>query len=138
MLYENILLIRDDNGFGNIYNELNLSFKNLEVSIHDIITERVYQEVEMYNQQAQDYKHSLVKPKEDEIRLNNTREKKKRSVNIEKQVEIALQAFSNNGFFILVDEKQAEDLNQIVIIKPNNIPIIAVTASAMEQEYSVA
>ena len=121
MLHERILLVRDENSFGNVYNELKLSFDKLEVSVRDIITERVYQEVQKYNQQAADYKYALVKPKEDEILLNQLKEKKRRPVNAEKQVDIALKAFDSNGFFILVDDMQAEELEQIVTIKADTI-----------------
>ena len=58
MLHKNILLIRDENPFGNIYNELKLSFNEIEVKVKDIITERVLVEVEKYNQKAMD--HAIV------------------------------------------------------------------------------
>jgi len=119
MLHENILIIRDENGLGNVYHEMELSFDKVKVSIRDIITERIYQEVEKYNQQTANYKYSLVKPKEDEIRLNNPKNKKRRLINAEKQVEVALKAFDNNGFFLLVDNLQAENLDQTVEIKSN-------------------
>jgi hypothetical protein len=117
MLHENTLLIRDENSFGSVYNELKLSFDKVQVSIQDIITERVYQEVVKYNHKAAEYKYSLVNPKEDEVLLNKT--KKKHQVNPEKQVEVALKAFDSNGFFILIDEIQAEALDQLVTIKPD-------------------
>ena len=60
MLHENILRIRDENGLGEIYHELELCFDKIEISVKDIITERVYQEVEKYNKKAADYKYSLV------------------------------------------------------------------------------
>lgn len=117
MLHENILRIRDENGLGEIYHELELRFDKVEVTVKDIIVERVYQEVEKYNKKAKDYKYSLVLPKDEEVLLNKTKHKKRRPVNPEKQVEVALNAFSNNGFFILVDETQAETLEQVIIIK---------------------
>ncbi len=121
MLHENILLIRDENALGNVYNELKLSFDKVQVSVRDIITERVYQEVQRYNKKAADYKYALVQPKEDEVRLNRLAQKTKRLVNAEKQVEIALKAFENNGFFLLVDEKQAEELEDVVTITETTI-----------------
>ncbi|MFT6153762.1 MAG: hypothetical protein ACJA1X_001107 [Bermanella sp.] len=117
MLHENTLLIRDENSFGSVYNELKLSFDKVQVSIQDIITERVYQEVVKYNHRAPEYKYSLVNPKEDEVLLNKPQ--KKHQVNSEKQVEVALKAFDSNGFFILIDEIQAEALEQLVTIKPD-------------------
>ncbi len=117
MLHENILQIRDENNLGNVYNVLELSFDKVKVSIEDIITQRVYQEVEEYNKRAVNHKHALVQPKADELLLNSASKQKRRPVNTEKQVEIALHAFENNGFFMLVDDRQVEELDDVVIIK---------------------
>lgn len=121
MLHERILLVRDENGFGNVYNELQLGFDRIEVTVRDIITERVYQEVQKYNRQAFDYRHFLVQPNEEEQRLNQLAGKKKPPINAEKQVEVALDAFLGNGFFMLVDDVQVEGLDDAVIIKPDTI-----------------
>lgn len=119
MLHENILRIRDENNLGSIYNELNLSFDKIEVSIKDIITQRVFQEIEEYNKKAANYKHALVQPKTDELMLNAVSKQKKRSINTEKQLEVALHAFKNNGFFMLVDDRQAVGLDEVVVIRTN-------------------
>lgn len=118
MLQEIILNIKDENGLGEIYNEMKLSFDRIEVSIHDIITERVFQEVESYNQKSEKARFSLVQPSPEEALLN-TKKRQKKVVNAEKQVDVALKAFSSNGFFILVDDEQAENLEQVVTIKPD-------------------
>ncbi|MCW8999134.1 MAG: hypothetical protein OQK04_10495 [Kangiellaceae bacterium] len=111
-------MIRDENNLGKVYNELKLSFDKVEVTVKDIITERVYQEVSAYNERAKGYENALVQPKDAEIKLNEPSKKGRRPVNAEKQVEVALAAFDNNGFFMLVDDQQAENLDDIVTIKP--------------------
>lgn len=121
MLHKNILRIRDENGLGEIYHELELRFDKIEISVKDIIIERVHQEVEKYNKKAADYKYSLVRPKDEEVLLNNIKNTKKRRINSEKQVEVALNAFSTNGFFILIDETQAETLERVITIKPDTM-----------------
>lgn len=118
MLHENILQIRDENNLGEVYHELELSFDKVEVSVTDIISQRVYQEVEEYNKKSANYQHALIQPKADEVILNSAAKQKKRLVNAEKQVEIALHAFKNNGFFMLVDDRQAIELDQMITIKP--------------------
>lgn len=118
MLHQNILTVRDENNLGIVYHELKLSFEKVAVSVSDIITQRVYQEVEEYNKKAVNYQHALVQPKAEEALLNAASKQKKRLVNAEKQVETALLAFQNNGFFMLVDDRQAEDLNEIITITP--------------------
>lgn len=121
MLHKTILRVRDENGLGDIYNEIELRFDKLKVTVEDVITERVYQEVERYNKKAEGYKHPLVSPRDEEMLLNNTKNKEKRRINAQKQVEVALQAFAGNGFFILVDDVQAEDLQQVVTVTPETV-----------------
>ena len=123
MLHSNLLIIRDDDGTGRIFNELELKFDRLEVTIRDIIVERVYAEVTLYNKKAEQYRFSLVQPKSDEMMLNqgskrqNQRANKQpKYIDAEKQVAVALAAFESNGFFILVDDQQAETLDQEVHI----------------------
>ena len=121
MLHERIVLVRDENALGSIYNEFQLSFNKVEVSARDIITERVYQEVTCYNEKAADYKYALVQPKAEEIQLNNLQAKPKKLINAEQQVAVALVAFESNGFFLLVDDKQLEQLDEMVRIGENTI-----------------
>jgi len=118
MLHENILMVRDENGLGTIFHELRLSFDRVEVSVRDVITERVIQEVARYNQSMSDYRHNLVQPTEVEQRLNGVA-KQQAKVNVDKQIAIALKAFESNGFFILVDDSQVDDLDEVVTIKPH-------------------
>lgn len=119
MLHTSILNIRDENGLGSVYNELQLSFQKANVTVKDIISERVIQEVSIYNRKATDYQHALVKPTEDETLLNGIKSKIKHHVDTQKQINIAINAFSGNGFFILVDDVQVEDLEQVITIYPN-------------------
>lgn len=126
MLHEQILLIRDENAYGKIYNEFKLCFDSVQITVSDIVTERVYHEVEKYKQHAQDYQYALVKPKQDEILLNqsipnarkNSANHSRKEINAAYQVEVALKAFTSNGYFILIDDIQAGSLAQIVTIKP--------------------
>ena len=120
MLHKNILKIRDESALGEVFNESTLCFDKLDVSVEDIITERVYQEVAKANQQLSEYKHLLVTPTKEE-QLLNQESKKKRHINPEKQVEVALRAFEGNGFFMLIDDLQAESLAQMVSIKPETM-----------------
>jgi hypothetical protein len=123
MLHSNIIRIRDENMSGQVFNELELEFNSINISIRDIITERVFREVTKYKAKAKGYKNYLVQPKEEELELNGEWSNPAKAINAEKQVEVALQAFQNNGFFILIDDHQAESLDEIVSINSN--PIIS-------------
>ena len=91
-MQENVLLVRDENELGKIHHTLQLKFNQATVSVRDIITERVFHEVEKYNQKSIDYQHGLVVPRKMEKLLNNKPERKK--VDAEKQLTIALEALS--------------------------------------------
>ncbi|MGY0216469.1 hypothetical protein ACWJJH_03660 [Endozoicomonadaceae bacterium StTr2] len=126
MLHETILRVRDENALGNISHELQLRFDRVEVTARDIITERVLQEVVAYNnraQQKQHASHTLVAPRAEETLLNGTGKKyqERPQVNAERQIEIAVEAFHSNGFFMLVDNEQIEDIDQQVIITPETV-----------------
>ena len=125
MLTTHILTVRDENMLGDVANELQLSFDRIQVSVEDIITERVTQEVLRYNDRAaqrsvDQARHYLVQPTELEQQLNGKKTSGRlKPVDLEKQIDVALTAFANNGFFILVDDLQVEMLDQMVEIRRN-------------------
>jgi hypothetical protein len=82
------------------------------ITVRDLIRDRVYQEVRDYNQSQPEYFRGLVQPTDSEQVLNGYKMPKQRSIDWEKQYEKALQAFQNNGFIILVNDHQAEDLDE--------------------------
>ncbi|PJJ80037.1 hypothetical protein [Mucilaginibacter auburnensis] len=109
-----IITIKDETFGGKILRELNVEFKTEIVTIRDIISARVLQEVEFYNNRMPDYFTGLVEPTEAEQTLNGYKVKYKKIIDAEKQVYVALAAFQSNGFFVLVDNMQSEGLEQKV------------------------
>jgi hypothetical protein len=61
----------------------------------------------------------LIQPKDSEKDLNGYKVKKNRIVDVELQISTALAAFKNNGFFLLVNDKQLTELDDEIIITPN-------------------
>ena len=120
MVETTTITIRDENGIGQVYQELELSFDRIQITVKDLITERVYQEVIAYNKKAESNKHALVQPGALETELNG-KKNKQRHVDAEKQVAVALSAFENNGFFILIDDLQAESVDQVITISNNSL-----------------
>lgn len=108
------LKITDETYAGEILSEISLNFKAETVSIKEIIRERVSQEVETYNNKKPSYFNGLVEPSNAERTINGYKLKERKIIDAEKQVYIALDAFQKNGFFILVDDLQCEDLEQKV------------------------
>ncbi len=115
------ITIQDQTLNGNILNELFLKFKSNRISAKELISERVRQEVAQYNQRAElaFNPHSLVIPTEREMALNAPKSFK--PIDADKQIAIALQAFEQNGFFILADNRQLETLEDTVYLHDNLI-----------------
>lgn len=91
------------------------------ITVRELIRQRVMQEVNNHNQGITPVTSNLVQPSEAEQPLNKSMEKqnechKRRQINLEKQVEKALQAFSSNGFFVLVDDHQVENLDEELVL----------------------
>lgn len=114
-----ILTIKDETFAGKILQEIQLEFKSDLVSIREIIVGRVQQEVEAYNNKLPEFYNGLVEPSDAEKTLNGFKLKNKKLIDAEKQVYVALNAFQKNGFFVLVDNIQAETLEQQVQLHKN-------------------
>ena len=111
-----LITIKDENFAGKVLRELNLDFTTESVTVKDIIIKRVQQEVEVYNQKLPEYFNGLIEPSEAEKTINGYKLKPKKLIDVEKQVYIALDAFQKNGYFLLIDNIQAESLDQPVLL----------------------
>jgi len=110
------LLIKDATFTGDILNEIEVAMKRETVTVADIITARVTAEVELYNSKTHEYFQGLIQPTDAERTLNGFKMKSKRKIDAEQQVYVALDAFQSNGYFVLVDDQQAESLEQEVLL----------------------
>jgi hypothetical protein len=112
----NITII-DEQLNGTITNQFEIKIESEIITTQELIEKRVIQEVENYNNNLPEYYNGLVKPTDAEMTLNGIKIKKKQIIDAEKQVYIALAAFQKNAFFILVDNKQIEELNHEIKLK---------------------
>jgi len=115
------LTIRDETTSGDVYDERPLEFPTERITVRDLIRERVYQEVQDFNlEQGERNFRGLVQPTDAERVLNGRRTeyrlKEHRRIEWKPQFEKAVEAFEQNGFFILIDDKQAEGLDQEFVI----------------------
>lgn len=109
--------ICDETASGHVYHELPLEFPSEQITVRELIRERVYQEVGDFNRQADlQVFRGLVQPSDTEQVLNGKRPefrmKQRRQIDWKPQFEKALQAFEKSGFLILIDNQQAEHLDQ--------------------------
>ncbi|MGB1206821.1 MAG: hypothetical protein ACPG5B_14325 [Chitinophagales bacterium] len=109
----NTLTIKDETAAGRVLHQILLEFEHEYISVKQLIEARIKAEIKRYEKDIDSYKKGLVLPTNLEKRLNN---KKAPKIDVEKQLYIALQAFQNNGFFILVDDEQVEELEDKFLI----------------------
>ncbi len=107
-----ILSVRDEDFSGKLLQEISIGLSVERISVKDIIEARVRQEVENYNNKQPEYYNGLIEPTDAEKTVNGYRLKKKKVIDAEQQVYIALNAFQQNRFFILVDDQQCDSLDQ--------------------------
>jgi hypothetical protein len=112
--------IRDETTSGHRTNELTLEFLNERITVRELIRSRVYQEVTEYNAKTAGHFRGLVQPTEAEQTLNGYRLRTGRKIDWERQYARALEAFERNGFFILVDDRQLERLDQEIDLRPDS------------------
>ena len=111
------LTARDELTTGQVSNKLNFTVASQRLTLRELIRQRVHQEVSLYNLSTPEYFNGLVQPDETEATLNGYRLRQRRQIDWRKQAELALQAFENNAFFVLVDDRQVESLNEIIEVE---------------------
>jgi hypothetical protein len=114
-----VVKILDQTGAGKITNEISVTFSSERLTVKDIIEARVSEEVALYNKKLPDYFSGLIQPAAAESTLNGYRMKDRKKIDAEKQIYVALNAFLKNGFFMLIDNKQVESLEQEVLVSSN-------------------
>jgi hypothetical protein len=122
------LTVRDETLDGKAEGDgLALSLDGLaeRVTVREIIRARVYQEADDHNRRvrqadagATPYR-GLVVPSAAERQLNGPAHGKRvdREVDWRKQFEVACEAFERNGFLLLIDDRQAESLDDEVTLR---------------------
>lgn len=117
------LTVHDESLNGARSNPLTLDFLTERITVREVIRERVYEEVRQYNATQPELFRGLVQPTDAEATLNGYRI---RSQNPERRPRIdwkaqyarAIEAFERNGFFLLVDDRQLESLDDEIVIRP--------------------
>lgn len=108
------LTYRDETATGREVDRWTLPDVPDRITIREIVRLRVREEVARHNASPARHFRGLVQPSETEVELNGYRLKKVRTLDWEKQADIAEDAFARNGFFILVGDRQVEDLDEVV------------------------
>lgn len=112
------LTVTDETTAGDRHDAITLEFLTDRITVRELIRERVYQEVKDYNAHQPDTFRGLVQPTDTEQTLNGFKLKKRRQIDWQPQFDKAVGAFEANQVLILIDEQQAESLDQRITLTP--------------------
>jgi hypothetical protein len=89
------------------------------VTVRELIESRVRREVDAINRAPGMEFRTLVQPTDAERTLNGFKLRKPKPINADAQCKLAVEAFERGRFFLLVDDRQVERLDQEIIIGPD-------------------
>jgi hypothetical protein len=112
------LLVRDETTSGKTTNEISLEFLTERVTVHELIRSRVYQEVQDFNRERRGTFRGLVQPSGAEQVLNGFRFNQPRQIDWKAQFDEAITAFKSGRVLIIVDDKQADSLDEEIELRP--------------------
>ena len=93
------------------------------VTVRELIRTRVYEEVRDYNLRQPEYFRGLVQPTDAERTLNGFKVRRGRRIDPEKQFKRAVESFYRNGFLVLVDDRQVDELKEEIEIRPDTTTV---------------
>jgi hypothetical protein len=107
------MVIIDETLTGDRLNSFTLDSINERMTLREIIRARIWQEVHEYNAARRSAPFpGLVRPADEEERLDSHRTATFKPIDWELQYELAVRAFESNGFFVIVGDRQAESLDE--------------------------
>jgi hypothetical protein len=87
------------------------------LTLWEIVRRRVFQEVAEHNAGAGSVFRGLVQPTGAERTRGGFRMREPRRIDAEEQFARAVEAFGRNGFVVLVNDRQVEDLDAVVDLR---------------------
>ena len=91
------------------------------VSLRDLIRFRVREEVARYNANPASRFNGLVQPLDTESTLNGYALNRPRRLDWEAQAATALKAFEGNGIIVFVDDRQIDDLDEVLSLADSDV-----------------
>ena len=89
-----------------------LQLASERISVGELIERRVRQEVEQFNARKPEHYRGLVQPTDAEKTLNGFRLRKTKTIDPDKQVKAATEAFEKGSILLLVDDRQLDSLTE--------------------------
>jgi hypothetical protein len=114
--------VRDESASGQSLYEISLGFLSERITVRELLRERVHHEVREFNrQQDKLIFQGLVQPTDAERMLNGSKLRAHRTLDWEAQFALALEGFTDNAFFVLIDNRQAEELDEEFVVGPTTL-----------------
>lgn len=112
------LTIRDETLGGGPAHDWVLEVTTERMTVRELIRSRVYQEVQDHNLRNADVFRGMVQPEESEKTLNGWKLKTPRQLDWKKQFDRAVEAFEASQILVLVNDRQAESLDEEFVVGP--------------------
>ena len=112
------LTVHDETTAGQKGEEFTLDFLTEEITVRELIRGRIYQEVKDYNTMAPGLFRGLVEPRGAERELGGYRVRETRRLDWREQYDSAIEAFEKSRILVLVDDRQAETLDETIVVRP--------------------
>jgi hypothetical protein len=109
--------VRDERSPGRAVGELELTLER-RTTLRDLIRTRVREEVARYNSSPGERFNGLVRPTDAEEDANGYHLRKPRRLDWEQQARVAEEAFGRNGYFVIVGDRQVDDLDEELELTP--------------------
>lgn len=110
--------IQDQSGTGRVGATTVLDGIAPTITLRDLIRTRVREEVARHNAKPGQLFQGLVMPEGAEQVERGYRIADRRWISWERQADRAIEAFGHNGFFVLVDDHQVDDLDAELDLAP--------------------
>ena len=120
------LTVRDETTFSfgsDNDEEFTLDVPAERITVRELIRARVHKEVRDYNLHQPEYFRGLVQPTDAERTLNGFKVRQGRRIAPEKQFEKAVESFYRNGFLVLVDDRQVDELEEEIEVRPDSTTV---------------
>ena len=116
------LTVYNESTTGNRGEPIVLEFLTEHITVRELIRQRVYQEVQDFNLNVakQPVFRGLVQPTDAEQTLNGYKLKSRRQIDWQRQFDKAVEAFEAGQILVLVNDRQAESLEEEITITPES------------------
>jgi hypothetical protein len=115
------ITLYDETTLGEKSPGLTLVLPTKRITARELIRQRIDREVDDYHQNQSQPFQGLVQPSDSERLLNGYKLRTARKIDREQQFELAITAFANNGFILLVNDLQVEDLDLELELEDDSI-----------------